>query len=130
MALTIQQVAEESCPSSRTLHHEERSGAVSPINWPIPGNGSYSDLDMVCIIFPIDLLATGVSIADTRCRVNLAQRHAPTARMRLALLGGNRCGVHRCIDELQRGVEPINLRVDNFRRSMAKHCEPAYETTD
>ena len=108
---TIQQVSQQTGLSIHTLRYYERIGVLIPVNRLENGHRRYDDADLSRIDFVKKLRATGMTISDIRCYMELYQQGDETAPERYALLETHRKVVQEQLETLQETLELIDMKL-------------------
>ena len=118
-ALSISDVAIATGVTAHTLRYYERAGLLDPVAKNQSGRRRFSDGDLVRITFIGRLRATGMPIREIRRYVEMIRSGEHTEPDRVALLEAHRVTVERQLQEIQRSLEIINDKIDNYRAKRA-----------
>ena len=113
--LTVQQTAEKTGLSEHTIRYYERIGLIPSINRAENGHRRYSENDIGWIEFLKCLRSTGMPIAEMQRYVGLKQEGDSTLHDRLALLEAHRRRILAQIDDLNRLLERVELKIGYYQ---------------
>jgi DNA-binding transcriptional MerR regulator len=113
--LTISEAAQASGLTAHTLRYYERAGLLDPVGREAGGRRRYAEADLARIAFLSRLRSTGMPIRQVRAYAELA-RIGGTEADRLAMLEAHRDAVLERIAEMERHLDLIDTKIDNYRR--------------
>jgi DNA-binding transcriptional MerR regulator len=114
--LTIEQVAQRSGLSAHTLRYYERVGLLDPIGRSTSGHRRYAAKDLAWLEFLTRLRTTGMPIRHMQRFADLRRRGDATLAERCVLLEEHRRAVQANIDDLQRNLETISMKIMDDHR--------------
>jgi DNA-binding transcriptional MerR regulator len=116
-AMTISEAAEASGLTTHTLRYYERAGLLEPVAREAGGHRRYAEEDLARISFLSKLRGTGMPIRQVRAYAELLRDGPGNEPARLALLEAHRDAVRARMAEMERHLELIDFKIDNYRRS-------------
>ncbi len=119
--LTIEQVADLSSLSAHTLRYYERVGLLDPVARAASGHRRYMAKDLAWLEFLTRLRTTGMSIRRMQEFAELRRRGEATISERRALLEAHRQTVESHMDELQRNLDAITAKIQDYARMEENH---------
>ncbi len=119
--LTIEQVADLSSLSAHTLRYYERVGLLDPVARAASGHRRYMAKDLAWLEFLTRLRTTGMPIRRMQEFAELRRRGEATISERRALLEAHRQTVESHMDELQRNLDAITAKIQDYARMEENH---------
>jgi len=118
--LTISDAAQAVGVSAHTLRYYERAGLMlDAVERNSATHRRYTDEDLRWVILLTRLRATGMPIRRMREYADLVREGAGNERERLALLESHRAAVLEQLEEVQRSLAAIDVKIDLYRELIA-----------
>jgi DNA-binding transcriptional MerR regulator len=114
-SLSISDAAEQAGVSAHTLRYYERAGLLDRVERVGSGHRRFDDSDLARVEFIARLRATGMPIRDVRRYVDLVRAGDETQPERLALLEEHRDRVRAHLEEVERSLDRIDLKIAIYR---------------
>ena len=121
--LSVSEVADRIGLSADTLRWYERIGLLERVGRDASGHRRYTAGDVEWLLLLIRLRTTGMSVRDMKRYAELVRAGEHTEPERLALLEAHREAVAAHVDELQRHLAVLDMKVAGYRRNRQK-AEP------
>jgi DNA-binding transcriptional MerR regulator len=114
--LTIQQVSEATGLSIHALRYYEKVGLLAPIRRASNGHRRYSAEDVAWLEFLVRLRETGMSIQRVLAFAELVRQRPNEVGERRVLLEEHRNQVKQRLDELNRHLQVIELKIEHYKQ--------------
>lgn len=115
-ALSISEAAAVTGLSTHTLRYYERAGLMlDPVGRAPSSHRRYSDADVRWAVLLTKLRATGMPIRTVREYADLVRAGDGNEAARLELLEEHRTTVLERLDEIQRNLEAIDMKIEIYR---------------
>ena len=118
--LTIQEVAQATGLSARTLRYYERVGLIHPIGREGNTHRRYTADDVSWIDFLTKLRATGMSIKDMQKYAELQRRGDETLLERIEMLKSLRDKVEAHMEELNEHLKLIYYKIEFYQKIVSE----------
>jgi DNA-binding transcriptional MerR regulator len=119
---TIKQVSERTGLSIHTLRYYERIGVLYPVDRLDNGHRRYDETDLSRIDFVKKLRATGMTILDIRCYMELYLQGDKTIPERRAMLETHHRVVQEQLEALQETLDLIENKLTLYEQAEGNVC--------